>query len=577
MPLQLRPYQEEIKARVYSAWESGFKNVLLVMPTGMGKTKTFSSIAIDKAIVPFVGKLPTAILVHRKELVQQISLTLAEEGIVHNIIAPQSVISQIIGAQRIKFRRQFYDYNSVVTVISVDTLNARILKHENWAKSIRLWITDEAAHVLRENKWGRAVSYFPNAIGLGVTATPERLDKRGLGTHADGVFDVMVEGPSARWGIENGFLSNYKIVVPKSDYVDKLKEASDGSDFSKDSMRRAAAGSHIVGDVVENYLKFAAGKQVIVFADSYATGEEIEKKFIERGVAAKLLTAENTDKERFEALTAFSEKKIKSLINIDLFDEGLDVPGIDVVSFARPTMSLSKCLQMCGRGLRPVYAKGFDLSTTEGRLAAIAAGPKPYALLIDHVGNIGTADRSRHGLPDARRKWTLDRIIRRRGTVSLIRICSNPKCNAAYDRALTECPYCQRPFEPERSGGGGGGKPTLEQVDGDLFLLDPETVRQMEAETHLEDPGEVARRVGLVAGPDAATRAMRAQRERIDKQKELSQVIALWAGKQKHYYGYRNRSIHKNFYLEFGMTITEALSETTKEMDQLMQTIKWSM
>jgi len=98
--INLRPYQAEIKRKVYEAWNAGHKNVLMVMPTGGGKTKTFCDISIDKAIVPLIGNLPTVIMVHRKELVQQISITLAEEGITHNIIAPRNVINGIIAAQR---------------------------------------------------------------------------------------------------------------------------------------------------------------------------------------------------------------------------------------------------------------------------------------------------------------------------------------------------------------------------------------------------------------------------------------------------------------------------------------------
>jgi len=122
---------------------------------------------------------PTAIMVHRKELVQQICLTLAEEGIHHNVIAARSTIRGIIGAERRMFHQSFYNPNSIVSVISVDTINARFESYRQWGKGIKQWITDEAAHVLKENKWGKAISIFPNARGLGVTATPERLDKKG--------------------------------------------------------------------------------------------------------------------------------------------------------------------------------------------------------------------------------------------------------------------------------------------------------------------------------------------------------------------------------------------------------------
>lgn len=543
MALILRPYQEEMKRSVYEHWQNGIKNVLLCCPTGGGKTKTFCSITIDLAINGLFGqKLPTAIQVHRKELVQQISLTLAEEGIVHNIIAPREVIKGIVASQRRLFRNAYYDYNAPVTVVSVDTLNARILKHEKWAKSIRLWITDEAAHVLKENKWGRSIGYFTNAIGLGVTATPERLDKRGLGSHVDGVFDTMVMGPPSRWMIENGFLSKYKIAIPESDYQLYLKAASGDSDYSKEAMTEASGKSHIVGDVVKNYIKLAKGKQAIVFASDIGAGQRMEKEFHQQGITAKLLTGETDDTERFNALMEYRERKINVLINVDLFDEGLDVPGIECVIMARPTMSIGKYLQMVGRGLRPAPGKDF-------------------LILIDHVGNV-----DRLGLPDSIRRWSLDRVARRKRNLNLIRICDNWNCNAPYDRLLTECPYCGTEAIKVNRGGGGGGRIPLKQVDGDLVLVDPDTLRELEANTHLPTPAEAAAKAAPY-GSGAAKKAMEHQIARINTQKKLADVVAHWAGFKRHKYRMTDRQINKQFYLTYGTTIYEILALPKADMD----------
>lgn len=554
MAIVLRPYQLQLKSDIYEAWRAGHKNVLAQLPTGMGKTKTFCDLTIDMAIKS-MDKTPTAIMVHRKELVQQISLTLAEESIVHNIIAPRPVIMGIVGAHRRILGRQFYDYNAPITVVSVDTLNARTKRHEAWSNKIRLWITDEAAHLLKNNKWGKAVENFPNAIGLGVTATPRRLDKRGLGRHADGVFDVMVEGPSSRWGIENNFLCRYKIAIPPSDYKNFLRRASAGADFSKEAMIDASRRSHIVGDVVDAYKRFANGKQAILFAPAIETGTEMEKKFNAAGIKAKLLTGDTDDKVRLDSMLDFQNKKIQVLLNVDLFDEGLDVPGIECVIMARPTMSLSKYLQMVGRGLRP-------------------ASGKDFLVLIDHVGNV-----TEHGLPDARRSWTLDRIVKRRDKTNFIRICSNIECNSPYDRALTACPWCGTEAVSSSHGGGSGRIPPI-QVDGDLELIDPETLHELAAQAILEDPGLVAQRVGAAAGPAAAKKALKSQQERIDCQKDLVDMIAKWAGMQKHS-GYADRTIHKLFYLQFDKTITEALGDPRAVMldtiDELRSTMPISI
>ncbi len=550
---KLRPYQDQAKHDIYSAWDSGHKNVLLVKPTGMGKTRTFSSIAYDFAIGRiFGGIIPTAISVHRKELVQQISLTLSEIGVPHNIIAPRPTILGIIAAQRRLYKAQYYDHSAYISIVSVDTLNSRILQHEKWAKSIGLWITDEAAHLLKNNKWGKVIDYFPNAKGLGVTATPQRLDKRGLGKHADGVFDTMVEGPTTRWGIENGYLCRYKIAVPAGDYQSYLKQANSGSDFTYEAMEKAAHESSIIGDVVENYFKFADKKQAILFAPGIGTAHEMEKKFNDAGVKAQLLTGESTDQKRLEGMIAFQEKDTKVLINVDLFDEGLDVPGIECVIHARPTMSLGKYRQINGRGLRP-------------------AENKEHLIVIDHVGNV-----TRHGLPCKDIKWTLDRIIKRRDKVNLIRICGNHECNAPYDRTLSECPWCGTEAVTGSRSGGGGGRVPPEQVDGDLYLIDPDTIRELEAQTLLEDPAVVAERVRRAAGPAAGQKAIKDQQARIAMQKTLAETIAIWSGRKK-LFGYSDRQIHKLFYLEQEMTISMALSLTRAEMEKLQEELSWEM
>ena len=547
MAFELRPYQLDLKRAIYQAWNDGHRNVLAVMPTGGGKTNTFCEIAREMALDPAGPRLPTAILVHRKELVQQISLTLAEQGIVHNIIAPRDVVKACMGIHRQELGRQFYSYQSPITVLSVDTLNARIDRHRAWAATIKFWITDEAAHLLQSNKWGQAVQNFPDAIGLGVTATPQRLDKKGLGSHVDGVFDFMVEGPTTQWLIANGFLSKYEIVCPQSDYEQYLKKPSATSDYSHANMTYASEHSRIVGDVVFNYKKFAAGKQAILFATDIGTGQKMEAQFQQAGITAKLLTGETPAAIRTKALFDFRKKDIKVLINIDLFDEGLDVPGIEVVIMARPTASLSKYLQCCGRGLRVM----------EG---------KPHMLLIDHVGNIG-----RHQLPDRVRRWTLDRIQKRGERTNFMRYCQNIDCNSPYDRNMTECPFCGS--KPVIGGGGGGERILPEMVDGDLFLIDPETIREMEAKANIESPDAIAEKVHAVAGPMAAKKARADRIERIATRDELVQKVAQWAG----YYrsrGLTDRRIHKEFYLTTGYTITEACGKPTQSMRSIMNQLE---
>ena len=541
--INLRPYQAKVKSEVYDAWRAHFKSVLLVMPTGGGKTKTFCSLVIDTLELG----VTTAIMVHRKELVQQICLTLAEEGIQHNIIASRKDIRGIIAAERRLFNQQYYDPNAMVTVISVDTLKSREEVYKKWVLQVQQVIIDEAAHVLEENKWGYAAKLFVNARFLGVTATPERLDRKGLGSHADGIFDVMIEGPNTAWMIEQGFLSKYKIAMPESDYQQYLQSKSTTSDYSKKAMMQASQQSQIVGDVVESYQKHSNGKQAILFATDVATAREMEKKYLDAGISAKSLDGTTPDKERLDSLVKFQNKEIQVLLNVDLFDEGLDVPAIECVIMARPTKSLGKFLQMVGRGLRII----------EG---------KPHMILIDHVGNV-----TEHGLPCSKRRWTLDRIRKTGKKLNFLRICSNIDCNSPYDRVHTECPWCGEPAIVAKRAGDEPVKRFLKQVDGDLFLIDPEVIRAYEKMAQLEDPASVGERVGNAVNGAAGLLATKRQQERIAVQSKLAEAIAAWAGKMKTRHGYTDRQIHKKFYLCHDQTITEALGEKKVDMEKTLQ------
>lgn len=222
-------------------------------------------------------------------------------------------------------------------------------------------------------------------------------------------------------------------------------------------------------------------------------------------------------------------------------------PGIECVIMARPTKSLSKFLQMIGRGLRP-------------------APNKEYLIVIDHVGNV-----TEHGLPDQKREWTLDRITKKRDKVNLIRICSNILCNAPFDRTLSVCPWCGT--EVPKPVPGDGGRVSPSEVDGDLDLLDPETLREMYEKSELESPESVARRVGVAAGAPAGIKAAKNQLARIETQKQLVNKIAKWAGHWRHL-GYSDRSIHKRFYILFEKTITEALSEPRADMLVTMERLE---
>ena len=542
--MELRDYQQEAVKSIYESWKKGNRNVCAQLVTGAGKTVIFSSIVSN-----FQQQHQNcAVIAHRNELVSQASCTLALWGIPHRIIGANSTIAQITRKHREKFGKSFVNPSATTAVVGVDTLVARHDSLVDWAKQIHLWVIDEQHHLTKNNKWGKAVEMFVNAYGLGVTATPNRADGQGLSRETDGYMDDIVKGPSMRSLIERGFLSDYEIVCPKSDLNVDDSPLSKNGDWSNQTLRKAAKKSKIVGDVVSNYIKYANGRQAIVFATDVETADEISQDFNANGIRAVSLNGNSQTAFREESINLFAKKKLQVLVNVDLFDEGFDVPSCDVCIMARPTASLGKYLQQIGRVLRPA--------------------PNKIALVIDHVSNV-----IRHGLPDVHREWSLDR---RQKKAKLgkdpdeIELTVCKECLKPYEKFRTVCPYCgfEKPLPEPR-------ERTIEMVEGDLVLLTREMLERMRRSTELESPGSIAARVSVVAGPIAAKGVANRQAEKISAQSDLKESIAQWAAIER-LKGYSDREIHKKFYLTTGSDVLSALdsSHSRQEFTDMSDRIK---
>lgn len=544
----LRPYQQELKDDIYAEWQrKPQSNVLAVLATGAGKTVLLSSIVTDE---------PGAVCViaHRKELVSQISLALARNKVRHRVIGPTKIIKDIVRIHMEEVGHSYYDPASKVAVAGIDTLILREEQLKDWMPAVKLWILDEAHHLLKNNKWGKGVTMFHNARGLGLTATPCRADGFGLGRHADGLFDSMKIGVTMRYLIDSGYLTKCRIFAPPSTFNRESIDVSKSTgDLNLDQMRKAVAGSSLVthdgktitGDVVAHYLKIAKGKLGITFVPDIATAEEVAQQFNAAGVSAAVVSSKTPDVERFGLMRKFKKREILQLVNVDLFGEGVDVPVNEVISMARPTESYSLYAQQFGRPLR------------------LSPG-KEFAIIIDHVGNV-----MRHGLPDAPREWSLDRRERRSGKSepSTVRVCV--ACTAVYERYLDACPDCGEPVPKPAV------RSSLEYVDGDLFELDAETLAQMRAEV-----------VGARETPEAMRDRLTAQRvpvpgimsnvkrqgERIDALVRLDHTLSQWAGYRRAE-GLSDSEIFRKFYLTYGVSWIEAQALKAAEADKLRERI----
>ena len=553
----LRDYQETIVQGVYRAWDDKLKKVMPVAPTGAGTTVISGRIILD-------FNEATCATAHRAELVSQKSLALAAEGIRHRIIGPEKLSRMISRLHINKFQADYVNPRARVAVAGIDTL-IKLSPNDDVFKS---WLIDfdEGHHVLKKNKWGKGVAMFrPDVFGIFPTATPTRSDGCGLGDHADGVVERLVEGPDLRTLIARGFLTDYDIACPPSDLDMSAVGVGANGDFNFDQMREAVKKSHIVGDVVDNYIKLAPSKLAVCFAADIETATDISRRFNERGVKSEVVTGETPADLRAAILDRFARREIQVLCNVDLFGEGFDLPAIECVIMARPTQSFSLYSQQFGRALRLMIEdflqKLWASFSDAERLAQIAASKKPRALIIDHVSNV-----IRHrGPPDRPRVWTLDRREKRAKNdvddVLPLKVCV--KCTGPYTRDLTACPYCAHVDVP-------AVRSTPEHVDGDLILLDPEILSKMR--------GEVARIDGPARVPQhldgAAVRAVHnAHFKRQQAQGELRRIMSIYGGYQLTL-GVSESQCMKRFYLSFGIDTLSAQALNTADAQALTEKIK---
>ena len=439
--LVLRPYQIDLVAQSRAILREGCRRLLLQCPTGAGKT-----VLVAHLLAAAAAKGKRAwFCVHRKELLEQAVQTFVEAADIH---------TGIIAAG------QPSDTSAPVQVCSVPSLKRRLASLQ--PPDLLVW--DECHHVPSKT-WAHIAASVPNAHQLGLTATPQRLDGKGLADH----FDRLLLGPTVSDLIAQGYLSPYRLYAPGTVSTAGMHHV--GGDFNRAEVSTAMNGSTVVGDAVATYQKDAHGGRAIVFVWSLDASRKLAAAFCGAGIAAAHVDGETPTDERKRAMTAFRAGELRVLCNVDLFGEGLDVPAVDAVFLLRPTDSLGLYLQQCGRGLRPAPGK-----------AAVR--------IFDHVGNW-----TRHGLPDETREWSLAGRPKGDKAPAAGRRC--PQCFAVSPAGSQVCIECGAAFP---------SKPRkIQQVSGALVEADLAALRQQAS--HLErachtlyDWQQLAKRLGYKPG-----------------------------------------------------------------------------
>lgn len=281
-------------------------------------------------------------LIHRREVLDQAVKTFNEQGVNPDLL----------------------------TAGMVQTLTRRIDK----LPTPDVILVDEAHHALAKS-YQRILNKFPKAIVLLFTATPHRTGRVQL----DRIADDIIVGQSIHELTEKGFLAPFRYFQPPGDFDSSLLKRGSTGDFTNDSMQQAMS-TKIFGHIVKQYKRIANGMQAVVYTYSIDSAIKITAEFNSEGISAIEVDGTTSKEKRALAVRKFRDQKIKILVNVNLFTEGVDLPNVDCVIMARPTASLALYLQFSMRCLNP--------------------RPGKTAIIIDHANNFKS-----FGYPDDDRDW----------------------------------------------------------------------------------------------------------------------------------------------------------------------------
>lgn len=365
------------------------RSVLVVSPTGSGKT------VIAVRFLKKYGKDRVLWVAHRWELLDQAHRELLQAGIAETDIGFFT-----------SSRKRNVDARILITSVGM-------WRRREVPPGIK-WVVIDEAHRSAAKGYREILEEVPRAKLVGLTATPIRLDASPLGD----IFESLLVAatPSelivAKWlpkprcfGIDRG----------KAKLIVKASGAGSG-DWTSEAAARGMKTMY--GDIVAEVQRLAHGLQTLVFAATRDYGRRLLKRFARARLAAEYLDGDTPTEERATIIDRLRTGKTQVVVNVDVLSEGFDCPPVKCVVLARPTKSLTRLLQQCGRGSR------------------LYEGQRP--IIIDSAGNF-----TRFPLPTFDYEWSLTENGPRAATVN--GEAPNKACVVCEEQipiGCRECPEC---------------------------------------------------------------------------------------------------------------------------------------
>lgn len=355
----LRDYQKQAIAKLRVDWRSGLKKLLLELPTGTGKTRTFCLLPREGArtlvIVPLIELISQTVKTIR-------SLRNCEPDVEQADLSAVPESEFVVASWQTLLRNDRYKkFIGKVDLVVVD--------EAHWG------FTMQARAILQELVDG-------GARVLGCTATAYRADKQSL----LGFYEKISYCYSLRKAIDDGYLCppRVKVHYVKSINLSKLakKASADFNPEELDQILRAEAVLHDIAALIKENHK--PGQPALVFAHSVKQACLLRDMMLDRHqIHCSLVHSYQSDNDYRDELKAFTDGDREIIINVGILTTGWDHPPVSEIFIAKPTKALNKYTQMVGRGTRTLAGNIDGLETVAERKAAIAASDKPHFVIHD--------------------------------------------------------------------------------------------------------------------------------------------------------------------------------------------------
>jgi superfamily II DNA or RNA helicase len=380
--------QEQALQQLDLRRNTGWKKGIVVLPTGTGKT--FLAAFDTKKVT---GKI--LFIVHRLDILSQ----------------SKEAFEKIYPTENLGLLTGDVKENPMARILfaSKDTLSNPDILYKYKADEFDYIIVDEVHHG-QADSYKIIFDYFdPNFFMLGLTATPDRMDRKDIFELFDyqKVFEFTLTE-----AIEKGFLVPYNYYGLK-DNIDYSRIKYNGIKYRTEDLNKYLIIDERNEKIFDEFLDKGNGNKAIGFCCSIKHAEAMAAFFNKKGVPSKAIVAETPNREKI--IQDFRENKFVVAFTVDLFNEGVDFPDLRVLLFLRPTESKTVFLQQLGRGLR-------------------LCGTKENVTVLDFISNYQKANIKRQWISTGKTEF----INSNNGRIEKVVYNYSPNCEVHFDAEVEE-------------------------------------------------------------------------------------------------------------------------------------------